>query len=167
MKLASLGARPVTVPGVLLLASLCTVLAITASGQDRPKSAPPDSGSRPTFSEADAAHTLDNVRQALESDNSGHFLKLFDAEKMPGFAAFRDQVDEFFEKYSPIRMNYRVMQVATEGEFGAVVVEITLEATARQALPNNIRRTTPVRLVCGWNGKTWKIVDWSPREFFR
>jgi hypothetical protein len=103
----------------------------------------------------------------MESDNPRRFLKSFDAKKMPGFAAFRDQIAEFFEKYGPIRMNYRVTQVTTAGEFASAAVEVALDASARQGATSNLRTTTSVRAVFGWDGKTWKIVDWSPREMFR
>lgn len=121
----------------------------------------------PAFSEADALRVLGDVRQGMESDNPRRFLKPFDAKKMPGFAAFRDQIDEFFVKYSPIRMNYRVTQVTSEGEFGSATLEIALDASARQGATSNLRTTVAVRAVFGWDGKTWRIVDWSPREMFR
>jgi hypothetical protein len=138
-----------------------------AEAQDD-KTAPSKSGAAtPAFSEADAVRILGELRQGVESDNPRRFLKPFDAKKMPGFAAFRDQISEFFETYAPIRINYHVTQVTTDGDFGAAVVEITLDGPARQGGTANLRRTVPSRAVFGWDGKTWKIVDWSPREMFR
>lgn len=110
---------------------------------------------------------MDSLRQSLESENPKRFLKLFDAKKMPGFAAFRDQVSVFFEKFGPIRMTYQVTQVTTEGEFGAAIAEITLEAAAKQGTEANLRRAVAVRIVLGWDGNAWTIVDWSPRELFQ
>ena len=121
----------------------------------------------PAFNEADAARVLSDLRQAMESDNPGRFLKPFDAKKMPGFAAFRDQIAEFFETYGPIRMNYHVTQVTNDGDFGAAVVEVMLDGLARQGGTSNIRKTVSTRVVFGWDSKAWKIVDWSPREMFR
>jgi hypothetical protein len=121
----------------------------------------------PVFNEADAVRVLSDLRQAIESDNRGHFLKPFDAKKMPGFAAFRDQIAEFFETYGPIRMNYHITQATTDGDFGAAVVEVMLDGPARQGATPNLRKTVSTRVVFGWDGKAWKIVDWSPREMFR
>jgi len=121
----------------------------------------------PAFNEADAVRVLSDLRQGMESHNPRRFLKPFDAKKMPGFAAFRDQIAEFFETYGPIRMNYHITQVTIDGDFGAAMVEITLDGPARQGGTANLRRTLPSRAVFGWDGKTWKIVDWSPREMFR
>lgn len=156
---------------VCVLASLCLAVVLSgqasfASAQDGKNPAPNDAG-RPVFNEADAARVMDNLRQAMESENSRRFLKLFDAKKMPGFAAFRDQVSVFFERFGPMHMTYQLTQVTTDGDFGAAVAGITLDATAKQSTTANVRRTVPVRLVLGWDGKAWKIVDWSPREFFQ
>jgi hypothetical protein len=151
----------------LAATTLFIVLAFPAYTQDAKTTPPKSATAGPTFSEADAAGVLIDLRQAMESDHPRRFLKPFDAKKMPGFAAFRDQVTEFFEKYGPIRMNYRLTQVRTEGEFGAAVVEITLDGAARQNDASNLRTTVPVRVIFGWDGKTWKVVDWSPREMFR
>jgi hypothetical protein len=121
---------------------------------------------RPEFAEADAARMLDAMRQALESNSRSRFLKLFDAARMPGYAAFRDEVVEFFETYNSMRMNYQIIQVAMEGEFGAVVAQITLEASPQDGTPS-VRRSAQTRLVLAWDGKTWRAVDLAPRDLFR
>ena len=138
-----------------------------AEAQDDKTATSKNTTPTPAFSEADAIRVLGELRQGIESDNPRRFLKPFDAKKMPGFAAFRDQISEFFETYGPIRINYHVTQVTTDGDFGAAAVEITLDGPARQGGTANLRRTMPSRAVFGWDGKTWKIVDWSPREMFR
>jgi hypothetical protein len=156
-----------TLMRVFCVAAMLVAAYTPAEAQDE-KAAPSTSASAtPAFSEADAARILSELRQGIESDNPRRFLKPFDAKKMPGFAAFRDQITEFFETYGPIRMNYHVTQVTTDGDFGASVVEITLDGPARQGGTTNLRRTMPSRTIFGWDGKTWKIVDWSPREMFR
>ena len=154
---------------LLWIALACsTVVGVcpTAGAQDAGK-ATEKGPTIPPFNEADAVRVLSDVRQAIESDNHGRFLKPFDAKKMPGFAAFRDQTAEFFARYDPIRMNYHVTQVTNDGDFGAAVVEVMLDGPARQGGTSNIRKTVSTRVVFGWDGKAWKIVDWSPREMFR
>jgi hypothetical protein len=154
---------------LLMLAATTSFILVPlpAYAQDAKTTPPKSATTSPTFSEADAVRVLSDLRQALESGNPRRFLKLFDARKMPGFAAFRDQITEFFEKYSPIRMNYRVTQVTTEGDFGSAAVEIALEGSANQSGASNLRTTVPIRAIFGWDGRTWRIVDWSPREMFR
>ena len=145
------------------VATVCLSLRAQDARNAPEKSAP----AAPAFSETDVVRVLDALRRGMESDNPRRFLKPFDARKMPGFAAFRDQIAEFFETYGPIRMNYHVTQVTNDADFGAAVVEIMLDGAARQGATSNIRKTVSTRVVFGWDGKTWKIVDWSPREMFR
>jgi len=44
-------------------------------------------------------------------------LKLFDARRMPGYGAFRDQIAEFLESYDAFQLGYHVTQVTVDGEF--------------------------------------------------
>jgi hypothetical protein len=157
------GAWPIT---ILYMAGILAGASVSGCAQEG-KNAPANGSQHPVFSESDAARVMENLRQALESENPRRFLKLFDAKKMPGFATFRDQVSEFFETYGPIRVTYHLTQVTTETDFGAAMAEIRIEATPRRGTIASTRKTVPVRLVLGWDDKTWKIVDWSPRAFFQ
>ena len=152
---------------VILACAIVAVVCSSVFAQDAAAAPEKSASATPAFTEADAVRVLSDLRQGMESDNPRRFLKPFDARKMPGFAAFRDQIAEFFETYGPIRMNYHVTQVTNDGDFGAAVVEIMLDGVARQGAASNIRKTVSTRVVFGWDGKTWKVVDWSPREMFR
>jgi len=122
---------------------------------------------QPAFAAADAVRVLDGLREAVESGNRGRFLKAFDGRRMPGFAAFRDQITEFFGKYDSFRMQCRLMQTAMDGEFGAVVAEIGIDAAPADGTGPGVRRDASVRLVLAWDGKSWKITDLAPRSLFR
>ena len=159
-------ARLALLLGLAVAASFIFV-PFAAYAQDANGAQPKSAAATPTFGEADAVRVLTDLRQAMESENPRRFLKPFDARKMPGFAAFRDQIIGFFEKYGPIRMNYRATQVTTDGNFGAAVAEITLDGVPKESGASSLRMTIPVRVIFGWDGKAWKIVDWSPREMFR
>ena len=132
---------------------------------DAKKDARPDATARPAFSEADGARLMNELRQALESENRSRFLKMFDAKRMPGYAAFRDQVAEFFGKYDAFEARYHLTQVAMDGEFGAVLADFELDAKPRDGVTPNVRKRVPLRLVTGWDGRQWRIVDMAPREW--
>jgi hypothetical protein len=122
---------------------------------------------QPTFAAADAVRVLDGLRQAVESGSRSRFLKAFDGRRIPGYAAFRDQVAEFFERYDSVRLQYRVTQTAMDGEFGAVVAEVGIDAVPVDGAGPGMRRDATVRLVLDWDGKAWKIIDLAPRNLFR
>jgi hypothetical protein len=134
-------------------------------GQDAKKDAKPDTSARPVFAEADAVRLMDELRQALEADNRGRFLKIFDAKRMPGYAAFRDQVAEFFGKYDAFEVRYHVTQVTMDGDFGALLADFECDAKPSDGVTPNVRRRLSLRLVAAWDGKLWKIVDMSPRSW--
>ncbi len=134
-------------------------------GQDTVGDAKPKAGSNPIFAEADAVRVLDQMRRSLESNNSGQFLKMFDAKRMPAYAAFRDQMAEFFGRYDAFQVRYHLTQATMDGEFGAALADFEFDAHPRDAGAPNVRQRMQLRLVCGWDGKTWKIVDLSPRNW--
>jgi len=149
--------------GLLLIILL--LRGIAGSAQDTNKPPAPDPNTRPVFAEADAVRLIDELRRALETENRSRFLKAFDARRMPGYAAFRDQVADFFARYDEFQVRYHVTQVTMEGEFGAAVADFEIDATPRDEVSPNVRKRVPLRLVCGWDGKQWKIVDLSPRTW--
>jgi hypothetical protein len=108
---------------------------------------------------------LAQLRRGLESDKPDTFLKTFDAKRMPGYPAFRDRVAEFFGRYDEFQARYHVTQVTMDGELGAAVADFEFDATPRDGVTPSLRRRVALRLVCGWDGKQWKIVDLSPRNW--
>jgi hypothetical protein len=147
--------RAAIVLGILLI-SACLFI-----GQDAGRDTRPDSG-HSSFTEADAVRLLEQLRRGLESDKPDTFLKTFDAKRMPGYPAFRDRVAEFFGRYDEFQVRYHVTQVTMDGELGAAVADFEFDATPRDGVSPNVRRRVALRLVCGWDGKQWKIVDLSP-----
>jgi hypothetical protein len=147
----------------------CALLGVGESGftQDAKRDGNAQALGRSAFATADAARVLDGLKQALESGREGRFLKAFDGRRMPGYAEFRDQMAEFFGKYDSFRMKYRVTQTAMDGEFGAVVAEVGIEAVPADGTGPGVRRDASVRLVLDWDGKSWKITDLAPRSLFR
>lgn len=153
--------RPALVLGFLLI-SACLFI-----GQDAGRDTRPDGNGRPSFTEADAVRLLEQLRRGLESDNASTVLKTFDAKRMPGYPAFRDRVAEFFGRYGEFQVRYHVMQVTMDGELGAAVADFQFDATPRDGVSANVRKRVALRLVCGWDGKQWKIVDLSPRNWLQ
>ena len=134
-----------------------------AQGGGKPQAQSEASKPVSTFSEADAAHLLAEIQQAVEANNQRRFLSLFDAAKMPNFASFKDQVAEFFEKYEAFRLHYHLKETSSEDSLGILLADAELEMTPAGAHVPNVRKSDHLRIVAAWDGKTWKIIDWSPR----
>jgi hypothetical protein len=155
---------PWAVMARVALVIIVLVATIGYVGAASPQTATPTD--RPAFSDADAVRILAQLRQSLESKQRSHFLKLFDARRMPNYAAFRDAVSALFDNYDSFQAQYHLTQVRMDGEFGALIADFVLEAAAPNANAPNLRRSVQMRLVCAWDAKQWKIVDLSPRTLF-
>jgi hypothetical protein len=149
----------------ILLLSVLVLLALGGSAQETKKLSEADSNPAPAFVEADGVRLIDELRRALETENRGRFLKAFDAKRMPGYPAFRDQVADFFARYGEFQVRYHVTQVTMDGDLGAEVADFEVDATPRDGVSPNLRKRVALRLVCGWDGKQWKVVDLSPRTW--
>ena len=140
--------------------SLLAVASGGLAGQDEKREVKPGSG-RPAFAEADAVRVLDQLRRGLESNDSSRFLQTFDAKRMPGYAAFRDQVAEFFGRYDAFVVRYHLTQIAMDGGFGAVLADFEFDATApRWSVPE----CAATRCNCGWfaGGMAKQLEDCRP-----
>jgi hypothetical protein len=144
-----------------------TLLSGGTVAEEPPKAATAEVKEVPIFAEADAARVMDAVRQALESGNRSRFLKLFDARRMPGYAAFRDQVAEFFDRYVGFQVQYHLTQITMDRDLGGLMADVVIDALPADKVTPNVRRNAQLRLVLAWDGRWWKIVDWSPRGLLR
>ena len=117
------------------------------------------------FSTAVANNVLNDLRDGLEGHTQRLMLSAFDADKMDGYLQFEDQIEAFFNKYTSFTVYFRIAQSATEGPKGIVLVDIQLEEIPRGASPP-IRKSGQMRFELERGKKGWKIVDFSPRNFF-
>ena len=146
---------------------LFLVSAECLNAQDTGRDSRRNTNPHPAFLQADAVRVLDQLRGSLESNNSGRFLRMFDAKRMPGYAGFRDQVAEFFARYDSFVVSYRLIQTSTDGEFGAALADFEFDARPRDGVTPNVHQRLTLRLVCRSEGTQWKIVDISPRSWLQ
>ena len=118
------------------------------------------------FSTAVANNVLNDLRDGLEGHTQRLMLSAFDADKMDGYLEFEDQIEAFFNKYSTFSVYFRIAQTATDGPKGIALVDIQLEEIPRGSASPPIRKSGQMRFELERGKKGWKIVDFSPRNFF-
>jgi hypothetical protein len=118
------------------------------------------------FSTAVANSVLNDLRDGLEGHTQRLMLSAFDADKMDGYLEFEDQIEAFFNKYSTFSVYFRIAQTATDGPKGIALVDIQLEEIPRGSALPPIRKNGQMRFELERGKKGWKIVDFSPRNFF-
>jgi hypothetical protein len=139
--------------------------------KDKKKKDKKDKGSQDVvntevFSTAVANNVLNDLRDGLEGHTQRLMLSAFDADKMDGYLQFEDQIEAFFNKYTSFSVYFRIAQSATDGPKGIVLVDIQLEEIPRVATSPPIRKNGQMRFELERGKKGWKIVDFSPRNFF-
>ncbi len=118
------------------------------------------------FSTAVANSVLNDLRDGLEGHTQRLMLSAFDADKMDGYLQFEDQIEAFFNKYTSFNVYFRIAQSSTDGPKGIVLVDIQLEEIPRGNASPPIRKNGQMRFELERGKKGWKIVDFSPRNFF-
>jgi hypothetical protein len=142
-------------------------LALESSVLVRAQQGSTETKAPPAFTEPDAVGVMNALRNALESNNSGRFLKSFDPRRMPNYAVFRDQVAEFFHRYDAFIVRYQVTQISMDGEFGTLTANFEFDARPSDGVTPNVRKAVLLRLVLAWDSKQWRIVDLSPRTWLQ
>jgi hypothetical protein len=118
------------------------------------------------FSTAVANSVLNDLRDGLVGHTPRRMLSAFDADKMDGYPEFKNQIQSLFNQYESFRVYFRIVQSASEGPKGVVLVDIQLEETPRGAISPPVRKSGQMRFELERGRKGWKIVDCSPRNFF-
>jgi len=138
------------------------------AGQDKRPNSPPvqSAAAVPAFTEEDAVSVLDNLQATLQSYNRKKFLAQFIAARMPNFSAFQTDINGLFERYDSFTVTYHLVENAMENGNGIALADFGLDATSTVNDTLDLRRYSQLRIVLGWNGKEWKIVDLSPRAMF-
>lgn len=122
------------------------------------------------FSDAVARSVLNDIRDGLEGHSYRLMESAFDSDKMDGYLSFEDALEAMFERYSEFRVHFEIAQSTTEGPKGVILVDIDMDeipnVTNTNTHPQPQRRQGQVRFELERGKKGWKIVDFSPRNFF-
>lgn len=157
---------------VCTLFAACAVLAQTsaptpaATGKSaKMKKSKPEKAVPTEFSEEVAKQLLSQIRQGLQGHNPRQMLGAFDKEDMDGYFALEDRLYSYFNQYDSFSAFFRILQSSTEKERGVALAEWQIEATPRSGPP--VRREGQVKFEFAAGKDGWKIVDFTPRDFFQ
>lgn len=106
------------------------------------------------------------LQRGMEGHNPYQVLALFDQQQTPDYAQVRDQLRAFFAQYDAIRFRYQLLQVTSDEHGGSAVAEIEMEATPADPSQIIVRRATQMRFRLTPGRKGWRLVGFSPADFF-
>jgi hypothetical protein len=134
---------------------------------------PPSAEESPSSSDEKADlndQVIRDVFEPLQSAIRGHnlqqLLAVFDQQQMSDYAEVRDQLRAFFNQYDAIRFRYQLLQVTSAKNRGSAVAEIELEATPADPSGATLRRDLQMRFRMNLGGKGWRLLGFSPENFF-
>ncbi len=136
-----------------------------AEAKKKNDSGPTDAYDTAVFSDRVANNVLGLIRDGLEGHDQRLMESAFDGDQMDGYLSFEDQLESFFNRYVGFRVHIRIIQTSIEGPKGIVTAEFELEGMPRDNT-SPVRRSDQLRFVLERGRKGWRIVDFSPRNFF-
>lgn len=130
------------------------------------QSAAPTSPQPLDFTEQVVRDVLETLQTGIASHNLNQALSIFDPHATVDYPHIRDEMRAFFAHYSDVRFRYKILQLTSDKDRGFVTSEIDLDATPLDENLMPLRRSTQMRFQLKQTPKGWKVVAFTPADFF-
>jgi hypothetical protein len=144
---------------------LLTTAQLPAQNKQAPAPEPP-AEEKIDLSDQVTRDVFEPLQRGMVGHNLYQVLALFDEQQMPDYAQVRDQLYAFFAQYDALRFRYQLLQVTSDKNGGSAVAEIEMEATPTDPSQITARRETQMRFRLVHGPKGWRVVGFSPADFF-
>jgi hypothetical protein len=168
---------------VLALVALCNSLhaaqpRLSAGGVPQQKSpeksdAPPDTAqqSPPTddalsLSDQVIQDVLEPLRAGMESQNVKQIMSIFDKAEMSNYGDLEQQMHAFFGQYQQVRFRYQVLQATAQNDHASATAELDVDALPYEVTMIPARRSVQMRFQLKQEPKGWRVIGFSPANFF-
>jgi hypothetical protein len=155
----------------LFLTVVCNGLHLAAQAPqsaDQAATAPKSQAPRPeplSLSDQVIQDILEPLRAGLEGQNLQQVMAAFD-KRTPNYSGLEDQLRAFFQMYSQVRFRYQILQATADKGRGSVTSEMEMDALPYEVTVTPERRSVQMRLQMKLTGKGWRIVAFTPADFF-
>jgi hypothetical protein len=167
---------------VLLLSGLCPALPASPRGgyplsptlqQSNPPVTAPDS-SQPnpsgdeklSLSDQVIQDVLEPLHNGVSIQNVAQIMSVFDKQAMPDYSSLQGQFRAFFGLYSEVDFHYQILQVTADKDHGSATAEIEMDAIPYEVTQIQERRSAQMRFQLKLTAKGWKVVGFTPADFF-
>lgn len=128
--------------------------------------AAPASGQPLDLDEAVAHDVLEPLQTGIQIHSLKEVLSVLDPQSMSNYAEVRDQFRALFSNYSVLQFRYKLLQLSSERNRVSAMCEIDMDATPADENLMAVRRSAQMRFQLKQTSTGWKIVDFSPSDFF-
>jgi hypothetical protein len=168
---------------VLALAAMCNLLHATpalpnsgAPQQSQPpaKAAPASDSAQQTPPPDDALSLSDQViqdvleplRTGMETQNIKQVMSIFDKGEMSNYGNLEQQVHAFLRQYQEVHFRYQILQATAQNDHASATAELDMDAMPYQVSMIPARRSVQMRFQLKQEPKGWRVVGFSPSDFF-
>lgn len=137
---------------------------VATQGQSAEQSSVPVSAT--DLSDEVVKDVLSDFQRGFETHNLDKVLGVFDADAMPDFARFRDQLVAYFRLHESFKLRYQLLQVNADNDIGTATADLEVEEDPLDILPTPKRSSTQMRFQIKRTPKGWRIIGLRPMDFF-
>ena len=112
------------------------------------------------------ARLVREMQMDLEGSSSTGMLRKIDRAKFEDFPSFRDMVERLTRE-DTLRVFFRQVSNALDEETARTVLDAEMEMTRKDSAMPAERRRQQITIDLEFTSGGWKIVNITPREFFR
>ena len=152
------------------------LLNASAQQQQQPpaKAAPPPEAAQQSAPTDDALSLSDQVTQdvleplrtGMETQNIKQVMSIFDKGQMSNYGDLQEQVSAFLRQYQEVRFRYQILQATAQNDHASATAELDMDAMPYQASMIQARRSVQMRFTLKQEPKGWRVVGFSPSDFF-
>lgn len=168
--------------GLLLIVSLSAVCNVLHASTPAPipqpqqsQAAPPDAAApadapapdeKLALSDQIVQDVLEPLRTGVETQSIKQILSVFDKHDFSGYGDLEQQLRAFYRQYEQVNFRYQILQAAIEKDHASATAEIDMDAMPYTVTEIPARRSVQMRFQLRQVGTSWKIVGFSPSNFF-
>lgn len=130
------------------------------------KKASPPADSGLSVSDQVIQDVLEPLRVGMETQNVSQVLSVFDKRELAGYRNLPGQLRAFFQQYDEVRFRYQILQAAADSGHGSATAEIDMDALPYQAAQVPARRSVQMRFQLKLEPEGWKVLSFTPADFF-
>ncbi len=146
---------------LLICLALLAALAPAAAAQQNP---PADQGL--TLSDLVVQQILEPLQTGMQTQNIQLVLSVFDKKELNSYSDLQGQLLAFFQQFDEVNFRYRLLQVTADKEHGSATADMEMDALPYGSTQVPVRRSVQMRLQLKLGPKGWKIVGFTPSDFF-
>lgn len=109
---------------------------------------------------------LEPLRTGMETQNIKQVMSIFDKAEMPNYGDLQQQVNAFLRQYQEVRFRYQILQATAQNDHASATAELDMDALPYVASMIEARRSVQMRFQLKQEAKGWRVVGFSPSDFF-